>query len=115
MGGRTSLEIKMGKGSNRRPSQVSAETFSDNWNTIFSNSIHECMIVHPATTNISEEISHYWSDNGKREARIIRTSRGFIVEVYEQSRFIKEIDVTSHSLRYAEDTAENWCHNSTLI
>jgi hypothetical protein len=31
-----------------------------------------------------------------------------VVECYEGNTLIDTIDVSDHSLRYAEDTAENW-------
>jgi len=31
-----------------------------------------------------------------------------MVECYEDGALIRTIDVSDHSLRYAEDTAENW-------
>ena len=57
---------------------------------------------------ISEEISKHLSENGKKEAIVVKTEKGFTVELYERSRYIRTVDVSDHSLNYAEDVAENW-------
>lgn len=57
---------------------------------------------------MTQEISKHWSENGKKEAIVIKTDKGYIVELYEKSRLIRTVDVSTHSLPYAEDTAENW-------
>jgi len=39
---------------------------------------------------------------------VVKTEKGFMVELYERKKYIKTVDVTTHSEQYAEDTAENW-------
>jgi hypothetical protein len=94
-----------GKGSKRRPQQVSDDIVDAHWDMIFGgkNVKHE-----HSRGIITEKISQHWSDNGKREAIVVRTEKGYMVELYEQSRYIRTVDVTQKSLQYAEDTAENW-------
>lgn len=53
-------------------------------------------------------VSNYWSDNGKREARLFKTEKGFSVELYEKSRLIRTVELYDKSEVYAENTAENW-------
>jgi len=95
-----------GKGSKQRPRQVNWEKFNDNWDLIFGGK----NMKHEKNQNqfTCEELSRYTSDNGKKEAVVIRTERGYMVELYEKSRYIRTVDVTNKSLQYAEDTAENY-------
>lgn len=94
-----------GKGSKRRPTLVEQELVDRNWDIIFGgkNMKHE----HKRGV-ISEEISKYMSENGKKEAIVIKTEKGYMVELYERSRYIRTVDVSERSLSYAEDTAENY-------
>lgn len=57
---------------------------------------------------ITEELSRYFSADGRRESVVVKTEKGFMVELYERKKYIRTVDVTSHSEQYAEDTAENW-------
>ena len=91
----------MGKGSKPRPLSVDKETFDDNWSKIFGMKEHKRGVI-------TEEISTYYSDNGKREAKVVKSEKGYLVELYEKSRYIRTVNVSKHSLQYAEDTAENW-------
>lgn len=43
-----------------------------------------------------------------RRAVIIQDSDGYAVQCYVGESLVKTIDVSNYSLRYAEDTAENW-------
>lgn len=52
-------------------------------------------------------ISQYWSDDKTREA-IICNDDGFVVALYENNKLLETRDVRMHSLRYAEDLAENF-------
>lgn len=90
-----------GKGSKRRPSLVDNQTLEENWKRIFGMKEHKRGVI-------TEEISKHFSDNGKREATVIKTESGYMVELYEKSRYIRTVDVRDKSLSYAEDTAENW-------
>lgn len=92
-----------GKGSKPRPLSVTRKEFESNWDAIFMNEHKRGMIT--------EEISRHFSDNGKKEAVVIKTEKGYMVELYEKSRYVKTVDVSSHSLNYAEDTAENYVLN----
>lgn len=89
-----------GKGSKRRPSQVPRTEFEKKWDAIFMKQ-HERGII-------TEQISKHWSANGKREANVVKTEKGYMVELYEKSKYIRTVDVTDKSLSFAEDTAENW-------
>jgi hypothetical protein len=57
---------------------------------------------------ITEEISKHISDNGKLSAVVVKTEKGYMVELYEKSRYVRTVDVSIHSVQYAEDTAENY-------
>jgi hypothetical protein len=43
-----------------------------------------------------------------RKAIITTHNMCVLVECYEEDQLIRTIDVSDHSYRYAEDTAENW-------
>jgi len=92
-----------GKGSKPRPLSVSKDDFQDNWNRIFG------MKEHKTTVNINEKISNHWSENGKKEAIVMKSESGYSVELYEQSRYIRTVECFDKSLSYAEDVAENFC------
>ena len=97
-----------GKGSKPRPMDVEYSTYKDNWDNIFAKKENK-MVEHPRTVQITEEISKYFSDDGKKEAIVCKTQDGkFVVELYEKSRYIRTVDVRIHSLNYAEDCAENY-------
>lgn len=94
-----------GKGSKRRPTQVNQELVDRNWDMIFGGK----MAKHEHKRGmITEEISRHMSENGKKEAVVIRTEKGYMVELYEKSKYVRTVDVSSRSIHYAEDTAENY-------
>lgn len=43
-----------------------------------------------------------------RKATIVQEDDGYVVDCYIGDTLSKTIDVKQYSLRYAEDTAENW-------
>lgn len=94
-----------GKGSKRRPMEISQSEFDAQWDLIFGGKNmkhqHERGII-------TEELSRYFSADAKREAVVVKTEKGFMVELYEKKKYIRTVDVTTHSQQYAEDTAENW-------
>jgi len=94
-----------GKGSKPRPLSVSQNKFDAQWDLIFGG---KNMKYHRKEVTISEPISRHMSANGKNEAVVIKTERGYVVELYEQSRYIRTVDCTSHSVNWAEDVAENY-------
>ena len=47
-------------------------------------------------------------ENKDRSANIYQDDEGYFVEVYFQGHPVRQIDVRDHSIRYAEDTADNW-------
>lgn len=51
-------------------------------------------------------LSEYSKDG--REAKIYDTQDGFVVEMYEDGKMVEARNLFEHSLRYAEDCAENW-------
>ncbi len=53
-------------------------------------------------------LTTFYSDDGKREASVVRADSGLHVEVYELDALVRIIDVSTHSENYAEDAAENW-------
>lgn len=89
-----------GKGSKPRPLSVKQNDFDAQWDLIFGgkNMKH---------TN-PQKISVHFSENGRKEAVVLKTIDGFVVDLYEQSRYIKTVNCTDHSLQYAEDCAENY-------
>ena len=97
-----------GKGSKPRPLSVSQSEFDKQWDLIFGGKNmkhqHERGII-------TEEVSQYMSPDGRRESIVVATEKGYMVELYEKKKYIKTVDVTNHSLSYAEDAAENWVLN----
>ena len=51
-------------------------------------------------------LSEYSKDS--REAKIYDTQDGFMVELYENGAMVDTRNLSEHTLRYAEDCAENW-------
>ena len=98
-----------GKGSKPRPLSVSQSEFDKQWDLIFGgkNMKHE----HKRGVTITEEVSRHLSADGRRESIVVATEKGYMVELYEKKKYIKTVDVSDHSLSYAEDTAENWALN----
>ena len=52
---------------------------------------------------------YFFEDNENKQAVIVKEEKGYFVHIKENTKTIKIIDVSDHSLRYAEDTAENYC------
>jgi len=94
-----------GKGSKRRPIEISQNEFDARWDLIFGGKNmkhqHERGII-------TEELSRFLSADGRREGVVVKSEKGFMVELYENKRYIRTVDVTTHSEQYADDTAENW-------
>ena len=119
---RTARVIQMGKGSKSRPLIVDRKQFENNWDKIFAapdrdleyesdNPSERSIEVkeHKKEVHITEsKVSSFFSDNGKKEAVVVLTDKGFMVELYEQSRYIKTIDCSGKSINWAEDVAENY-------
>ena len=97
-----------GKGSGRRNAQVGAETFGNNWEKIFGAKKMK-YDEHKTTVKITEKISTHWSENGRKEAIVMKSESGYSIELYEQSRHIRTVECHDKSLSYAEDVAENYC------
>ena len=95
-----------GKGSKPRPLSVTQSKFDEQWDLIFGgkNMKHE----HKRGVVITEEISKHFSHDGKKLSIVVVSERGYMVELYDNEKYIKTVDVSDHSLSYAEDTAENW-------
>lgn len=57
-----------------------------------------------------KEISeYYYNDESGRVAVIVEEDVGYFVHIKDKwNRVVSKIDVSEHSLRYAEDTAENY-------
>ena len=57
-------------------------------------------------------LSEYMSDDGSRQAHVVKTPKGFVVNLYEtengSQQYVRTVDVTEHSESYAEDCAENY-------
>ena len=97
----------MGKGSKPRPLAVDRKEFENNWDKIFSERTVEVK-EHKRKVVIEEPISRFFSDNGKREAVVLRGEKGFSVVLFEGSRYIRTVDCSKKSINWAEDVAENW-------
>lgn len=46
--------------------------------------------------------------SGTLTAKIYQDDEGYFVEFWSESNPVKQVNVREHSLRYAEDAAENW-------
>ena len=53
-------------------------------------------------------ISEFSNSSTNRSASIVGGNNSLVVNCYEKDAFIRAIDVSDHSIYYAEDTAENW-------
>jgi hypothetical protein len=58
-------------------------------------------------------VTTMFSDDGRREAHVVREKDVLSVDMFERDKqerlkLIHTVDVTGHSEYYAEDTAENW-------
>ena len=83
-----------GKGSKPRPLSVSQTEFDKQWDLIFGGK------------NMKIQISQHCSKNKEREAKVIKTEEGYLVELYEKNRYTRTVE--ENSLDYAENIAENW-------
>lgn len=45
-----------------------------------------------------------------REAVVVEGNDGYRVQLFEDGKLQREANVTAHTLRYAEDCAENWVY-----
>ena len=60
-------------------------------------------------TNIKEkEISHFYSDDDRLKAVVMEGDECFFVDFYKDDVIIDSRRVEGHTLRYAEDMAENY-------
>jgi predicted transcriptional regulator len=100
----------MGKGSKSRPLGVDRKQFENNWDKIFAAPDRDLAYEsdNPLERPIETKVSSFFSDNGKKEAVVLLTDKGFMVELYEQSRYIKTVDCSGRSINWAEDVAENY-------
>lgn len=111
----------MGKGSKQRPLIVDRKKFENNWDKIFAASDRDLeyesdnplerpieMKEHKKEVRITEPVSRFFSDNGKREAVVMLGDEGFSVDLFEGSRYIRTVDCSKKSINWAEDVAENW-------
>lgn len=57
---------------------------------------------------MSKQISCYVNTENNRTADVVLTEKGYAVVCFEGTEIVKTIDVSEHSINYAEDTAENW-------
>jgi hypothetical protein len=57
-------------------------------------------------------LSEYLSDDGSRQAHVVKTPKGFVVNLYNiengSQQYVRTVDCTSHSESYADDCAENY-------
>lgn len=90
-----------GKGSKQRPREVSDTDYENNWDRIFG--------MKDKDKTKHNQVTRHWSDNGKKEAVVIFKDPGFEVELYEQSRLVRTVELPNESLSCAEDVAENFC------
>ena len=56
-------------------------------------------------------VSEY--EKGDRKSTIYETSEGYAVEVFDKGILKKVHNLYEHTLRYAEDCAENWIEGVT--
>jgi hypothetical protein len=53
-------------------------------------------------------VTCFVNTENNRTADVILTKKGYVVVCFEGTEMVKTIDVSEHSMNYAEDTAENW-------
>ena len=53
-------------------------------------------------------LSEFCSEDFVRRSHVIYMNDRLIVRCYEYEELVKNVDCTNHSLRYAEDAAENF-------
>lgn len=58
-------------------------------------------------------LTTFFSNDGMREAQIVKQENKLWVDMFERNKqeklcHIHKVDVSTHSMYYAEDTAENW-------
>jgi hypothetical protein len=58
-------------------------------------------------------LTRMYSDDGLREAHVIRVGKQLLVDMFQRNKqekleSVRCVDVTGHSEHYAEDAAENW-------
>lgn len=62
--------------------------------------------------NTKEWIRDYYSENGDRQARVMKIDQNIHVDFFSilegRPRFVRRVDCSDHSIYWAEDVAENW-------
>lgn len=58
--------------------------------------------------HINEFLSEYYSDNRTRKATVYADKYHYVVNLYQNGELKHTELITDHSLRYAEDLAENY-------
>ena len=58
-------------------------------------------------------LSEFYSEDDQRKAYVLKDDKGVAVSFCEKDehgrmRYRRQVDTSNHSLRYAEDAAENW-------
>jgi len=61
----------------------------------------------------TEIVTTMFSEDGQREAHVFRNDESLFVNMFQRNEqekleFVHRVDVTGHSVNYAEDAAENW-------
>tara|TARA_R100000951_G_scaffold80805_2_gene68584 strand:+ start:174 stop:401 length:228 start_codon:yes stop_codon:yes gene_type:complete len=61
----------------------------------------------------AEIVTTMFSEDGQREAQVFSNGESLFVNMFQRNEqekleFVHRVDVTGHSVNYAEDTAENW-------
>jgi hypothetical protein len=61
----------------------------------------------------TEIVTTMFSEDGQREAQVFRNEESLFVNMFQRNdqeklEFVRRVDVTGHSVNYAEDAAENW-------
>ena len=57
---------------------------------------------------MKNEIVSEFGTMEKRRATVVKSYRGFRVDLYERMEFVKSVECYDHSESYAEKVAENW-------
>lgn len=54
-------------------------------------------------------ITKFYSEDRNRYAIVLDVDREYIVDLYESGHYVKSVDCSGKSLRWAEDIADNFC------
>ena len=57
---------------------------------------------------MSVEIISAWGDTTGKHAEIIRTEKGYEVNIFKANEYLRNIKLHQYSESYAEKVAENW-------